>query len=588
MTIIVSADRPITLTPTEQAQFRANIGASADPSAAVAVQFIEQGLTTPQQQQARVNINAVGFAELEAALALLEGYDEVDFYDNFAAFPAEGEDGKVYVDKAGNTSYRWSGAAYVSLGVALALASQAEAQAGTDNVKYVSSLRVHQAISAKMAQVGDVGFSSGVTDKALSPYYALVYMQNLGVLRRTMSTAFNIDRTLELADCARHLVCNAYGSVALIIPTNASVAIPTGTIIPVTLMNLGNFTKSSKLMLVGATSSVEIRGKNGWTAAKGNNTTIYLQKRQTDAWVVSGDLCPDAPFDSVNLDNYHFPKCMLSPVQRLTTQFYNPVTPKNLLLGYNSGWMASYDLPYAGAGYEPGNGIIDSGRAAELTESQPVTVQKIYDQARNPTWSPEQLDASKQPGFDYNSAAMTFDGLQQYLEGPNTIPFDFGSGSFTILVRFRLAYPAGVTAPVIISKGSAMGGLGWCLNFYMDESSQYFLQFSVGDGVNPISIIATNAVGIDVWTTVAVGFSYDTGNIFLEQLGVVTRQTAFVGSVVGDSAAPVYLGAGNSGGSPDTFNLFVGAISHVGIWERELSSDDIRYISYGLKDNPQA
>ena len=47
--------------------------------------------------------------------------DDVLEYDNFEAFPPTGESGKIYVDKATNTTYRWSGTQYTSIGNSLSL-----------------------------------------------------------------------------------------------------------------------------------------------------------------------------------------------------------------------------------------------------------------------------------------------------------------------------------------------------------------------------------------------------------------------------------------------------------------------------------
>ena len=47
--------------------------------------------------------------------------DDVVEYDNFEAFPPEGEAGKIYVDKATNKTYRWSGSQYTNIGSSLAL-----------------------------------------------------------------------------------------------------------------------------------------------------------------------------------------------------------------------------------------------------------------------------------------------------------------------------------------------------------------------------------------------------------------------------------------------------------------------------------
>ena len=69
---------------------------------------------------------ASGVAELDAnglvPTSQLPSYvDDVLEYTNKASFPATGETGKIYVDKATNLTYRWSGSAYVEISPSLAL-----------------------------------------------------------------------------------------------------------------------------------------------------------------------------------------------------------------------------------------------------------------------------------------------------------------------------------------------------------------------------------------------------------------------------------------------------------------------------------
>lgn len=47
--------------------------------------------------------------------------DDVLEYTNYNSFPATGESGKIYVDKATNLTYRWSGSTYVEISPSLAL-----------------------------------------------------------------------------------------------------------------------------------------------------------------------------------------------------------------------------------------------------------------------------------------------------------------------------------------------------------------------------------------------------------------------------------------------------------------------------------
>ena len=69
---------------------------------------------------------ASGVAELDSSgkvpTSQLPSYvDDVLEYTNKSSFPATGETGKIYVDKATNLTYRWSGTAYVEISPSLAL-----------------------------------------------------------------------------------------------------------------------------------------------------------------------------------------------------------------------------------------------------------------------------------------------------------------------------------------------------------------------------------------------------------------------------------------------------------------------------------
>lgn len=69
---------------------------------------------------------ANGVAELDSSgkvpTSQLPAYvDDVLEYTNKASFPTTGETGKIYVDKATNLTYRWSGSAYVEISPSLAL-----------------------------------------------------------------------------------------------------------------------------------------------------------------------------------------------------------------------------------------------------------------------------------------------------------------------------------------------------------------------------------------------------------------------------------------------------------------------------------
>lgn len=79
---------------------------------------------------------------------VLEGYFNADkFYkEEGHKTPIDGEQGKIYVDLHTNATYRWSGTVFVAVSNPIDYASQAEAEAGTDNKKVMTALRTKQSI----------------------------------------------------------------------------------------------------------------------------------------------------------------------------------------------------------------------------------------------------------------------------------------------------------------------------------------------------------------------------------------------------------------------------------------------------------
>ena len=73
---------------------------------------------------------ANGVASLDAsgripASQIPGGFDDIEEYDNLAAFPTTGEEGKIYVAKDTNLTYRWTGSQYVEISPSLALGETA-------------------------------------------------------------------------------------------------------------------------------------------------------------------------------------------------------------------------------------------------------------------------------------------------------------------------------------------------------------------------------------------------------------------------------------------------------------------------------
>ena len=97
------------------------LGAPAADSDAATKKYVDDNFLAADLKGA-----ANGLAELDAngkvPAAQLPSYvDDVLEYSDSASFPAEGEAGKIYVDKATNKTYRWGGTAYAEISESLAL-----------------------------------------------------------------------------------------------------------------------------------------------------------------------------------------------------------------------------------------------------------------------------------------------------------------------------------------------------------------------------------------------------------------------------------------------------------------------------------
>lgn len=98
---------------------RAFVGTGAGNIIFVDKEYIDTGLAGKLDIGLKGAAN--GLAELDSngtvpASQLPSYVDDVLEYANFASFPATGEGNKVYIDIETNTTYRWSGTQYVSIG----------------------------------------------------------------------------------------------------------------------------------------------------------------------------------------------------------------------------------------------------------------------------------------------------------------------------------------------------------------------------------------------------------------------------------------------------------------------------------------
>ena len=106
-----------------------------------------------------------GYAGLDSsgkvASAQLPSYvDDVIEVTNFTALPGTGETSKIYITLDTNKEYRWSGSAYVDLTQSLSFSNQSEAEAGTENTKVMTALRVAQSIAYQIINLAFSGLNT--------------------------------------------------------------------------------------------------------------------------------------------------------------------------------------------------------------------------------------------------------------------------------------------------------------------------------------------------------------------------------------------------------------------------------------------
>ena len=106
--------------------------------------------------------------------------DDIVEYDNFEVFPEAGEEGKIYVDKATNTTYRWSGTQYTKIGSDLSLGETASTaypgNKGKANADEIAKIKDGTTIVPKAGDAATVtGFTVGVNVPADAKFTDTTY-----------------------------------------------------------------------------------------------------------------------------------------------------------------------------------------------------------------------------------------------------------------------------------------------------------------------------------------------------------------------------------------------------------------------------
>lgn len=93
------------------------------------------------------------------------GGEEIIEVDTYANLPAIGVNSVLYIVLDENVQYRWTGSAYIKMSNPLSYATEAEALAGTDNTKVMTSLRVNEQWNHNV--VNEIVDDLDTTDKTL-------------------------------------------------------------------------------------------------------------------------------------------------------------------------------------------------------------------------------------------------------------------------------------------------------------------------------------------------------------------------------------------------------------------------------------
>lgn len=216
--------------------------------------------------------------------------DDVLEVADYASLPVTGEQGKIYVTIDNNTQYRWSGSDYVSISNPLSYASQAEAEAGTDNTKVMTALRVFQSIAAWL--LGDL--TGLIVNTAISASDTI--KQALGKLQGQITNLLSIKTdkliianrqtasyTLVLSDADKLVEMNVGTANNLTVPPNSSVAFDIGTQIIISQYGAGQTT-------IVAGAGVTLRSDSGSLKISTQYVAVTLIKIATDEWYVLGGL----------------------------------------------------------------------------------------------------------------------------------------------------------------------------------------------------------------------------------------------------------------------------------------------------------
>ncbi|MBI2448850.1 LamG domain-containing protein [Candidatus Pacearchaeota archaeon] len=165
--------------------------------------------------------------------------------------------------------------------------------------------------------------------------------------------------------------------------------------------------------------------------------------------------------------------------------------------------------------------------------------------------------------------AFELDGINDYIELKNSIKF--GSGDFSYEAWIMISASSSVNDLRIISDDHDLLNLRAFVIQKVTNGVQFWCRDSLGNEVNPSS----SAINDGKWHHIVGSRGGQTGYLYVDGLLADSITNSTLGSCDGDTAT--FIGARNAT-SPSLF--FNGSIDEVRIWNRSLSSDEVKQHYY--------
>jgi hypothetical protein len=138
-------------------------------------------------------------------------------------------------------------------------------------------------ITSKPTTLSGYGITDALPSSASSNFLPISSSSNFAPLTTIINSSSATSYTLVASDAGELIEINSADTNTLIIPLNSSVPFPVGTKIDILQVGAGQVTAS-------ADSGVTINSKDGNTKLTGQWSAASLVKRETDSWVLIGDL----------------------------------------------------------------------------------------------------------------------------------------------------------------------------------------------------------------------------------------------------------------------------------------------------------